>query len=241
MKIPVALSLAFVAAAAPGCASLRASGLKAPEFSAPEMTQFAAAPPAQLNDVAEPAAPGGLWRSGPQSLFGDRRARAVGDILTVVVEIDDGADLRNRTERERDATEEVSVPALFGLNTLAQRVLPGAAGLDPAIDVTSASQSNGEGAIRRRERITLRIAAAVVDVTQNGSLVVRGSQEVRVNDELRDLRVEGVVRREDITRANIITYDKIAEARIAYGGKGDVSRVNRARFGQKIIDIVSPF
>ncbi|HBK90449.1 MAG TPA: flagellar basal body L-ring protein [Parvularcula sp.] len=231
----------LIAAAAPGCAALRASGLKAPEFSAPEMTQFAATAPAYLEDAPEPAAPGGLWRSGPQSLFGDRRARVVGDILTIVVEIDDSADLRNRTERKRDATEEVSVPALLGLNTLAQRVLPGGAGLDPAIDVSSASQSNGEGAIRRRERITLRIAAAVVDVTPNGNLVVRGSQEVRVNDEMRDLRVEGVVRREDITRANIIAYDKIAEARIAYGGKGDVSRTNRARYGQKVIDIVSPF
>jgi flagellar L-ring protein precursor FlgH len=235
------ITLTVIAAGAPGCGTLGRSGLKAPEFSVPEMTQFAAAEPAEKMDAAETAPPGGLWRSGPQSLFGDRRARVVGDILTVVVEIDDSADLRNRTERERDATEKVSVPALLGLNTLAQRVLPGAAGLDPAIDISSASQSNGEGAIRRRERITLRIAAAVTDVLPNGSLVVRGSQEVLVNEELRDLRVEGVVRREDITRANVIAYDKIAEARIAYGGKGDVSRVNRARYGQKLVDIVTPF
>lgn len=241
MNKALGIGLMVVAATAPGCGSLSASGLKAPELSAPEMAPFAAAEPAGEVEAAEPEAPGGLWRSGPQSLFGDRRARAVGDILTVVVEIDDGAELRNRTERQRDASEEVTVPALLGLNTLAQRVLPGGAGLDPAIDAASASQSNGEGAIRRRERITLRIAAAVTEVLPNGSLVVRGSQEVRVNDELRDLRVEGVVRREDITRANIIAYDKIAEARIAYGGKGDVSRVNRARYGQKLIDIVSPF
>ncbi|MDZ7628421.1 MAG: flagellar basal body L-ring protein FlgH [Parvularculaceae bacterium] len=235
-------SLIVLTIATPGCGTLSASGLKAPEFSAPEMTQFVAAPPGRVADGSEPeAAPGGLWRSGPQSLFGDRRARAVGDILTVVVEIDDGADLRNRTERERDATEEVSVPALLGLNTLAQRILPGGAGLDPTIDASSTSQSNGEGAIRRRERITLRIAAAVTAVLPNGSLVVRGSQEVRVNEELRDLRVDGVVRREDITRANIIAYDKIAEARIAYGGQGDVTRANRTRYGQKLIDLVSPF
>lgn len=228
-------------AATSGCGSLTAGGLRAPQFSPSQLSQFEAAGAAQSNEAPEAAPPGGLWRSGPQSLFGDRRARAVGDILTIVVEIDDEAELRNRTERQRDASEEVSVPALLGLNTLAQRALPGGAGLDPAIDASSASQSNGEGAIRRRERITLRIAAAVTAVLANGNLAVRGSQEVRVNEELRDLRVEGVIRREDITRANVIGYDKIAEARIGYGGRGDVTRVNRTRYGQKLIDLVSPF
>lgn len=224
-----------------GCAGLTDGALKAPQFAAPDMTQFDAAAMDVRSENAEPAPPGGLWRSGPQSLFGDRRARAVGDIVTVVVEIDDRAELRNRTERSRDATEELSAPALLGLNTLAQRVLPAGTSLDPAIDASSASQTNGEGAIQRRERITLRIAAAVTAVLPNGGLVVRGNQQVRVNEELRDLQVQGVIRREDISRANIVAYDKIAEARIAYGGRGDVTRANRTRYGQKIIDLVSPF
>lgn len=241
MNRKAAISLVATLTASAGCGSLEESGLRPPQFSAPTMSQFESPVGGQPVDQSDRAPPGGLWRSGPQSLFGDRRARAVGDIVTIVVEIDDEAELRNRTERQRDASEEVSVPALLGLNTLAQRALPGGAGLDPAIDASSASQSNGEGAIRRRERITLRIAAAVTAVLPNGSMIVHGSQEVRVNEELRDLRVEGVIRREDITRANIIAYDKIAEARIAYGGRGDVSRVNRTRYGQKLIDLVSPF
>lgn len=224
-----------------GCGSFSANGLGAPQFSPPEMSQFDRSSAYQISDADEAGPPGGLWRSGPQSLFGDRRARAVGDIVTVVVEIDDNAELRNRTERQRDASEELSAPALLGLNTLAARALPGGAGLDPAIDATTSSQTKGEGAIRRREQITLRVAAAVAAVLPNGNLVLRGSQEVRVNDELRDLRVEGVIRREDITRANTVPFDKMAEARVAYGGRGDVTRVNRVRYGQKIIDLVSPF
>lgn len=232
---------ALLAAMLCACGTLGDAGFKRPQFSTPEMAQFAAVPGGDVTAPRDEAAPGGLWRSGPQSLFGDRRARVAGDIVTILVEIDDEAELRNRTERQRDASEEVSVPALLGLNTLAQRALPGGAGLDPAIDASSASSSNGEGAVRRRERITLRVAAAVTAVLPNGNLFIEGSQEVRVNDELRDLRVEGVVRRDDISRANVITYDRIAEARISYGGRGDVTRVNRTRYGQKLIDLVSPF
>lgn len=231
----------LIAVALGGCAALNGGGLTRPQFTPPKMDPFDAARSEEEAAIADPSPPGGLWRSGPQSLFGDRRARAIGDIVTVFVEIDDEADLRNRTERQRDASEEVSVPAFLGLNTLAERALPGGAGLDPAIEASSSSVTNGEGTVRRRERITLRIAAAVVDVLPNGYLVVEGSQEVLVNDELRDLHIEGVVRREDISRANIVAYDRIAEARIAYGGRGDITRANRSRYGQKLIDIVSPF
>lgn len=229
---------AVLLAATGGCATLK-ERLGAPEFSAQGTAPYAVAAAAPV--PSQPETPGTLWRSGPQSLFGDRRARTNGDILTVVVEIDDEAEIRNRSERQREASEELSAPALFGLNTLAQRVLPGGASLDPAIEASSESQSNGEGAIRRRERITLRVAATVTDVLANGNLMVEGSQEVRVNEELRELRVQGVVRREDISRTNVISYDKIAEARISYGGRGDITRVNRTRYGQKLLDLVSPF
>lgn len=220
------------------CGTFADDQLREPRFTTPAMTPYGV-----VGDsvAGEPSTSATLWRSGPESLFGDRRARAVGDIVTIVVEIDDEAEIRNRTERQRDASESVSAPALLGVNTLAQRILPGGAGLDPAIDASSSSESNGEGAIRRRERITLRVAATVTQVLPNGGLAVYGSQEVRVNEELRDLRVEGVVRREDISRANVVTYDRIAEARISYGGRGDVTRVNRTRYGQKILDIISPF
>jgi flagellar L-ring protein precursor FlgH len=192
-------------------------------------------------DPSAGATAGSLWRSGPQSLFGDRRARKVGDIVTVLVKIDDEAEIRNRTNRARDGSEELSVPALLGINSLAQRVLPAGAGLDPAIETSSQSTTSGEGAIKREEKITLRVAATVVDLLPNGHLVVQGSQEVRVNYELRDLRIAGVIRTEDISRSNIITYDKIADARISYGGRGQISDIQKARYGQQIIDLVSPF
>ncbi|NWG93602.1 MAG: flagellar basal body L-ring protein FlgH, partial [Parvularculaceae bacterium] len=173
--------------------------------------------------------------------FGDRRARKVGDIVTVLVEIDDEAEIRNRTNRARDGSEELSVPAFLGVNALARRVLPSGAGLDPAIETSSQSTTSGEGAIKRKEKIMLRVAATVVDLLANGHLVIQGSQEVRVNYELRDLRISGVVRTEDISRSNVITYDKIADARISYGGRGQISDLQKARYGQQIIDLISPF
>lgn len=182
-----------------------------------------------------------LWRSSPEALFGDRRARAAGDLVTVVIEINDQAQIRNRTDLRREAEENISIPALFGVSALAARALPGGAGLDPAVEASSESRMRGDGIVQRSERIALRVAATVVDVLPNGHLVIAGSQEIRVNHELRDLQVAGVIRPEDILRTNVIAYDKVAEARISYGGRGPVSTAQRTRYGQKIFDIVSPF
>ncbi len=185
--------------------------------------------------------PASLWRSGPESLFGDRRARNLGDIVTVLIEIDEEAEIRNRTNRNRSSSDDLSVPALLGVNSLASRVLPNGANLNPAIETESNSASTGDGLIQREEKITLRVAATVSGMLPNGHLVITGSQEIRVNYELRELQVAGVIRPEDISRENIITYEKIADARISYGGRGQISDLQRARYGQQIIDIVSPF
>jgi flagellar L-ring protein precursor FlgH len=241
-------SLAAVLAAG-GCAGGLDYFTKPPKFSPSGAPQDAIPAPAgasaasahAANVKIAPATSGSLWRSGPESLFGDRRARKKGDIVTVVVQIDDEAEIRNRTDRKRDSSEELRAPALLGAGTLAQRVLPGGAGIDPAIDASSQSTSSGEGTVKRQEKITLRVAATVVDVLENGHLAVQGSQEVRVNYELRDLQVSGVIRPEDISRSNAITYDKIAEARISYGGRGQISELQRARYGQRVIDLISPF
>ncbi|MEO1014249.1 MAG: flagellar basal body L-ring protein FlgH [Pseudomonadota bacterium] len=184
---------------------------------------------------------GSLWHSGPQSLFGDRRARTVGDILTVLIEIDDQAQIRNRSNRIKTGEENLNAPALFGLPSLAADVLPGGAGLAPALDIDSTSRTVGDGLIQRQERITLRVAATVKQVLPNGHLMIVGDQEIRVNNELRDLQVAGVIRPEDISRQNIITYDKIAGARIAYGGRGQLMDLHQPRYGQQIFDIISPF
>lgn len=182
-----------------------------------------------------------LWRSGPQSLFGDRRARSQGDIVTVVIEIDEEAEMKNQTTRSRSATDDMAVSSFFGLNSLAQDILPNGANLDPAIGTNSSTASSGDGTIKREEKITLRVAATVIKELPNGHLAITGSQEVRVNYELRELLVAGIIRPEDISRNNIITYDKIADARISYGGRGQISDMQRARYGQQIIDLVSPF
>ncbi|MEM8935807.1 MAG: flagellar basal body L-ring protein FlgH [Pseudomonadota bacterium] len=242
--------LALASLGTTGCVS-RVDGLgNGPQLSAPGDPRRAV-PPASAQRLAlaqaypkrdeEPATSGSLWRSGPESLFGDRRARGVGDIVTVVVEIDEEAEIRNQTDRTRDAAEGLSVPSFFGLPSLASRVLPGGATLDPAIEASSNSSSSGQGNIQRQEKITLQVAATVVNLLPNGHMVIAGSQEVRVNQELRDLQVGGIIRPEDISRKNTITYEKIADARVLYGGRGTISAVQDPRYGQQALDAVLPF
>jgi flagellar L-ring protein precursor FlgH len=244
------LAAALIALSGPGCVSRLDHFGKAPSMSPPGEPRDAV-PPIAAERIAlaratppgpEEAGPSGsLWRSGPTSLFGDRRARTLGDIVTVVIEIDEEAEIRNRTNRSRDATEGLAIPDFFGLPSLADKVLPGTGALDPAIDASSNSANNGDGSIRRQEKVTLQVAATVVRVLPNGHLVIAGNQEMRVNSELRDLQVAGVIRPEDISRRNTITYEKIADARILYGGRGTLTDLQDPRYGHQALDAVLPF
>ncbi|MFC6688598.1 flagellar basal body L-ring protein FlgH [Jhaorihella thermophila] len=182
-----------------------------------------------------------LWSSGQHSLLGDGRAEKKGDILTVVIEIDDKAEISNDTSRSRSGSESLSVPHMFGLPQRANGKLPAGASLDEAVTVDSSSGSSGKGSVKRKEKLMLRIAATVVDVLPNGVLSIMGSQEVRVNFEMRELLVSGYVRPEDISRRNEVTYDKIASARISYGGRGQITDLQQPRYGQQILDAVLPF
>jgi flagellar L-ring protein precursor FlgH len=182
-----------------------------------------------------------LWRSGPASLFGDRRARTVGDIMTVVIEIDESAQMSNQSERQRSGSEDMGVSAMLGLTGIVNRMLPEGGTTDPAVGLESGSTARGSGGISREEEVTLRLAATVTDMLPNGHLVIYGSQELRVNNELRDLQVAGIVRPEDITRRNEIGYDKIADARIVYGGRGMITNVQQPRYGQQVLDAILPF
>ncbi|WP_116133238.1 flagellar basal body L-ring protein FlgH [Tropicimonas sp. IMCC34043] len=182
-----------------------------------------------------------LWSSDDQSLLGDQRADGRGDILTVLIEIDDKAEISNKTERSRAAGENMAIPQFFGVPQNMLKNMPAGASMDPAVKVKSKSSTEGDGAVKRREKLQLRIAATIVEVLQNGVLRIEGSQEVRVNNEIRELLVSGYVRPEDITRQNVITYDKIASARISYGGRGQISDVQQPRYGQQIADILLPF
>lgn len=182
-----------------------------------------------------------LWSGGRRSLLGDRRALVQGDILTVVVEIDDKAEISNSSSRSREGSESLEIPSLLGIPQRINLLLPEGASLDPAVSLKSASKSNGDGSVRRKEKLTLRIAATIISVMPNGVVEIQGSQEVRVNFEVRELLVAGFVRPEDITRQNEITYDKIASARISYGGRGQISNAQKPRYGQQAVDRILPF
>jgi len=188
--------------------------------------------------VGEPAAPNSLWRTGARSFFNDQRAAKVGDILTVNIEIQDSAQVNNTTARSRTSNTEAGVQALLGLEG---NLVGTGTSLDPAVGFDSTTSSNGTGSVNRQESVNLTIAAVITDRLPNGNLVIGGSQEVRINNELRELLVSGVIRPEDVAADNTIEHTKIAEARISYGGRGDISQMQRDKYGKLIYDQIAPF
>lgn len=184
-----------------------------------------------------------LWTTGARAFFKDQRASQIGDILTVTINIADNAQLSNSTERTRTNTEGANAANLLGYENRIFDHLPGTNKSDPTklINLGSNSDSKGTGTINRTETIALRVAVTVTQVLTNGNLVVQGSQEVRVNFENRVLQIAGVIRPQDIRSDNQIPYDRIAEARIAYGGRGQLTDVQQPRWGQQVYDILFPF
>ncbi|MFT4936922.1 MAG: flagellar L-ring protein precursor FlgH [Pseudoalteromonas distincta] len=182
-----------------------------------------------------------LWRTGARAFFLDQRANRVGDIVTVQIEIDDRAQTSNSTSSNRSGAMSAGVPNFLGLESSLGRILPG--GFDPAnaISTNSTSSNTGSGSVSRSEKINLVIAAVVTGVLPNGNMMIQGTQEVRTNGEVRQLSVAGIIRPEDITSANTIRHSQIAEARISYGGRGDISRVQRTPAGQALVETFSPF
>ena len=227
-----------------GCGRLADVG-RAPDFNPVEgstpYSAMYALPLPQTTRRRQPTDGASLWSANPQSLLGDRRAQNRGDILTVLIKFDEQAEISNATDRNRSASESTGIGDLFGLPQRINRSLPNGASLDSAIETTSDSAYSGDGSVRRNEKLELRIAVTVVEALPNGVLRIQGSQEVRVNFELRELLVDGFIRPQDISRKNEITYDKIAGARISYGGRGQITDVQQPRYGQQITDILAPF
>jgi flagellar L-ring protein FlgH len=188
-----------------------------------------------------------LWAKAGSGggFFEDQRASEVGDILTVHIDISDKASLSNQSAQQRSADSSAGFPTFFGYESLIHKVLPGLGQDDlptgAVVDLESGSSSKGSGSISRNEKINLKVAALIIQKLPNGNLILAGRQEVRVNNELRELRVAGIVRPEDIAMDNTISYDKIAEARIAYGGRGQLSAAQGTRYGQQALDIVLPY
>ncbi|MDO5371070.1 flagellar basal body L-ring protein FlgH [Paracoccus sp. (in: a-proteobacteria)] len=236
--IPLALCLL----AASACGRVADVG-KVPEMSAPHATP-------EFQAMAEPVLPMGqvrpdsgasLWAGQQLSLVGDRRAGARGDILTVVIEIDDKAEIQNSSGRSRASSESVGIPQMMGIPQRIDEHLPEGASMAELASAKGASTFKGAGNISRRDKLTLRVAATVIDRLPNGVLHIQGSQEVRVNYEVRELTVSGFVRPTDISRDNEVAYDRIAGARISYGGHGQISDVQQPRYGQQLADIVLPY
>jgi len=242
MRKTLAFSAAALALALAGCSTV-AETVRGPELAPVGY-------PAQLVPIsqsygqvqqARPASSNSLWRIGARTFFGDQRARSIGDILTVNIDIDDRAQTQNSTQRSRNNDISGGVTNFFGLENSIGRAFPG--GFDPQalVGLQGQSNANGSGAINRSEKVSLTIAAVVTEVLSNGNMIIQGRQEVRTNREVRELTVAGIVRPEDISSANTINRTQIAEARISYGGRGDISRVQATPAAQSLVERFSPF
>ena len=233
-----------LAALAGGCAALdrvRLIGEQPPLSRIENPTNQPGYKPVQMPmPTPQPATynPNSLWRSGSRAFFKDQRARQVGDILTITVNITDKAAIANETQRSRANKEDSGIDEFFGRTKLPilNKALP-----IRLLTADSTASSDGKGSVNRQEALQTNVAAVVTQVLPNGNLVVEGRQEIRVNFEVRELVVAGIVRPEDIQSDNTIDSSKIAEARIAYGGRGQITDVQQPRYGQQIMDIVLPF
>jgi flagellar L-ring protein precursor FlgH len=219
-----------------GCGSLQQVGRE------PPMTPVGTGLQAKVEGLTASDFPGpsrdgsqSLWDNERADLFHDPRAARVGDVVTVAISINDKATLGNTSGRTQ--TSAVSNEVEYNLQGWNRHSTDGKA----TVDTNTSSAANGTGNIDRSEKIQVSVGAVVTQVLPNGNLVVSGSQEVRVNFEMRLLTVAGIVRPRDISKDNIISYDKIAEARIAYGGKGRITEVQQPGWGQQIYDIIKPF
>src|SRR3981189_2032595 len=178
-----------------------------------------------------------LWRNGSRAFFRDQRAARIGDLLTVTVNITDRANSPNETQRSRTNKEDSGITDFAGSKALgANKILPGR-----ILTADSTASSDGKGSVNRQEALQTNVAAVVTQVLPNGNLVVEGKQEIRVNFEIRELIVAGIVRPEDIQSDNTIDSSKIAQARIAYGGRGQITDIQQPRYGQQVMDVLLPF
>ena len=250
VKLPTATATILLAGLS-GCgiADRLAEVGKAPALSAIEnpITQPGYRPVSMPMPVPDRAiySPNSLWRTGARAFFKDQRAQRVGDLVTVLVEITDKAQFDNESKRARDNEELQSFNQLYGLPQWFLKALPAdiAAGVDLSkiVDLSSNSKSDGTGSIDREETVATKMAAVVTQVLPNGNMVIEGKQEIRVNYDLRELIVAGVIRPEDISSDNTVPISKIAEARVSYGGRGKIMEVQQPRYGQQILDVLLPW
>lgn len=182
-----------------------------------------------------------LWTTAPNALLGMRRAKDVGDLLTVVVDMNDQANVQTSLTRNRTTNEQFTLGALFGVPQWANGVLPGGATLSPGVDYDRSAALSGNGAVNRAEQVTFRLSARVVGVEPNGNLVIAGYQQTQVSNEVRYLTVSGVIRAQDITRTNTVSYEKIADANLSYLSQGETMAGMKRGLVPKVLETVLPF
>ena len=226
-----------------GCGSVRET-VNGPQLSA--MSYPAALVPQQQPIVypsqnTTPASSNSLWRVGARTFFNDQRARSLGDILTVQVDIDDSAQTSNATDRTRTNSFSAATPSVFGLESSLGKILPGGYNAAKALGNDSNSSGSGSGSVKRAEKISVTLAAVVTGVLPNGNLIVQGTQEVKTNREIRVLTVSGIVRPEDVSSTNTIKHTQMADARISYGGRGDITNMQSPPAAQALMEKYSPF
>jgi flagellar L-ring protein precursor FlgH len=188
-----------------------------------------------------PREPASLWRTGSRAFFKDQRAAQVGDIVTVLVNTTDTANVQNASSENKNGSETMGLPNLFGLESALPKLLTKAVNPSSLVSANSTSVAGGTGTIKRNETVMLRLAGVITQVLPNGNLVVAARQEMRVNSELRELEVSGVIRPQDIASDNTVPHDRMAEARISYGGRGQLTNIQTPRYGQQALDVLLPF
>ena len=222
---------------------------KAPEFTKLELPALDRAPQEeslkhtrteiageQMNNRAN-----SLWSPGSNNFFRNKHNWKLGDIITVKVNITDSATVANSTQHNRKGSETVGIPQVMGLEKKIAQTLSADGNATNLIGTNNQHQHQGSGNISRKEAISTGISAVVTQILPNGNLLIQGKQEVRINNELREVTVAGIIRPKDISDANTIKSEQMAEARISYGGRGTVSDVQEPRIGNQVIDILSPF
>jgi flagellar L-ring protein precursor FlgH len=188
-----------------------------------------------------PSEAASLWRTGSRAFFKDQRAATVGDIVTVLVNTTDAANMQNASAEAQNGSETMGMPNMLGLEGALPHLLGKLVSPSTLVSTTSTSTATGTGSIKRNETVTLRLAGVITQVLPNGNLVVAARQEMRVNNELRVLEVSGVIRPQDIASDNTVSHDRMAEARISYGGRGQLTNIQTPRYGQQALDILLPF
>jgi flagellar L-ring protein precursor FlgH len=190
--------------------------------------------------IAEEPQSNSLWKPGAKTFFKDQRAKTIGDILTITINMNDTAKIENKTNTSRDSQQKIGMNNFLGVETDLGQYLSEAVDPTKLVGLNSKPTMAGAGKVERTEQIQFKLAATITQVLPNGNFVVSGRQEMRINYEVRELAIVGIVRPEDISSANIVPYEKIAEARMSYGGRGQIDDMQQAPWGHQLLNAISP-